>query len=563
MRLKALAAVVPALGVVIGACSSSSTSSAPPPNVNCDTVAVTTLAVGASTVLDPAPVGGCLRLPTAGPAGAEHLVVALSAEGLEAGNGVSGNYTFQGAPAPAPPAPRIVAQSSPALDFHMMLRERERQLAADPARRRLALAPQVAPVPPVVGDQRTFKVCANLDCSSFVSVSATAKHVGARGAIFLDDTVPAGGFTQADIDGVGALFDNYMYPIDTTAFGRESDLDNNQAVIILLTDRVNQLIPNCNALGSIVFGYFYGLDLIPDPNSNQGEIFYSLVPDPNNSACTVSKQEALDGLPPTFIHEFQHMISFNRHVLLPPVISTTEDVWLNEGLSMFAQELGGRQIPNTECPDFQQATNPCLSQFAGGNVSDAYSYLNDPESSYLIVPGNSPLTLAEYGAAWLFVRWFTEQSPTDTLLAKDITRALLGADSPNGVIQVGAANAWSVAVAKSLPWTSWEELVSNWQLANYLEGQSPGFTDATGRLRYRTWDFRAIYSNPLNNFAKPYPLTPDSTTTGAYSRSGTLRGGSGRHLRVIQLPAASSVALKLTTTNSANLVPRFAVTRIR
>ena len=532
---------------------------------DCSTTAATTLNVGETVVLDPTITNGCLRLPAA-PAGAEHLIVALSTQGTEAPSGVSGSYSFLGAPAPAPPAPapapRVVARTSPALAFHAMLRERERELARDPSRKRLALAPQVAPAPPVVGDQRTFKVCGNLNCNSFVSVTATAKHVGPKGAVYLDNAVPTGGFTQSDIDYVGTLFDNYMYPIDTTAYGRESDLDNNGVVIVLLTDAVNNLSPSCNQTGAIVFGYFFGLDLIPDPNSNQGEVFYSLVPDPANPNCTVSHDEAIGGLPPTFIHEFQHMISFNRHVLLTPTATNTEDTWLNEGMSMYAQELGGRQIPNTECPQFATAPNPCLSQFAGGNVADAYDFLDDPESSYLVVPGNSPLTLAEYGGAWLFVRWFTQQSPTDTLLATDMTRGLEGADNPQGVSITGSVNIASVAASRGVTWTSWEQLVSHWQLANYLEGQT-GFSEPTGQLKYLDWDFRSIYSNPLNNFAKPYPLTPDSTKTGAYTRNGTLRGGSGRHLRVIQNASASAVQLILTTTNTANVLPRFSIIRIR
>ena len=72
-----------------------------------------------------------------------------------------------------------------------------------------------------------------------MSVQATAQYVGARSAIFLDDTVPANGYTPADLQTLGTLFDQHLYPIDTTAFGRESDLDGNGVVVILLTDRIN------------------------------------------------------------------------------------------------------------------------------------------------------------------------------------------------------------------------------------------------------------------------------------------------------------------------------------
>ena len=94
---------------------------------------------------------------------------------------------------------------------------------------------------------------------------------------------------QADLDNVGALFDDYLYPIDTTAFGRESDIDGNGVVIVLLTPRINALTRRLQPTGSVILGYFFGLDLLPDePNSNDGEIFYGLVPDPISASCTIS-----------------------------------------------------------------------------------------------------------------------------------------------------------------------------------------------------------------------------------------------------------------------------------
>ena len=64
-------------------------------------------------------------------------------------------------------------------------------------------SPPVAAIPPTVGSTRTFQVCSSTSCNSFVDVAATAKYVGPKGAIYLDDTVPTGGYTQADIDSVG------------------------------------------------------------------------------------------------------------------------------------------------------------------------------------------------------------------------------------------------------------------------------------------------------------------------------------------------------------------------
>ena len=66
------------------------------------------------------------------------------------------------------------------------------------------------------------------------------------------------------------------------------------------------------------------------------------------------------------IHEFQHMISFNQHVLVRG--GNAEETWLNEGLSSFAEELGGRLVPDALC-----ANTDCLTQFSLINLDNAYA----------------------------------------------------------------------------------------------------------------------------------------------------------------------------------------------
>ncbi|MGE0351826.1 MAG: hypothetical protein AB7I33_07770 [Gemmatimonadales bacterium] len=508
-----------------------------------------TLAAGGSVILDATVNGGCVQIPAAGPAGAQYLVAAVSAAPQVVQNGISGSYTLTSGSVttPAPPGPGPSAGAAPKPDpatgFHFMLRARERALAADPARRIPARPQLVPPAPPQIGDVRTFKVCSSTTCNSFVNVTATAQYVGARGAIYQDNTLPTGaGYTQGEIDQIGALFDGAspnMYEIDTTAFGRESDLDANGVVIILLTPRVNLLSGSCNQTQTAILGYFFGLDLVNDPNSNQGEIFYGLVPDPNNTTCTISRNFALGFLPPTFIHEFQHMISFNQHVLIRN--GATEQTWLNEGFSHFAEELGGRQLPDAECPLFSS----CLAQFAGlGDLANAQDYLTNTEASFLVYPGSSLGTIAERGASWLFIRWLADHFATDSILGTGFTRAMLQTN------RTGAAN------LEAVTGETFATLVGQWQMANYLEGV-PGFPNTSGRLTYRSWNLAQVYS-------PTYPLTPDGIVNGTYSRTGVLRAGSGHHALVTQAANSDAVRLRLQGGSGfAGLVPRLAVARIR
>jgi hypothetical protein len=521
------------------------------PGVDCSTSTPVQLNPGESVILDATVNAGCIRIPAAAGTSARHLVVAYSGSGSETQSGVFGPFALSSqsvAAASAPlPTTRLEGGRQPnrAAQFHANLRSREQALAADPSRsRRSSVA--VRRSPPALNSQATFKVCGDVDCSddTFVNVVATAKYVGPRAAIYLDNTVPAGGLTQEDIDSIGSLFDGTspnIYEIDTTAFGAESDLDGNGVVAIVLTDAVNDLSGTC-ADGSIILGYFFGLDLLSDPNSNNGEVFYGLVPDPDATSCRVDRDIVFDFLPPVMIHELQHMISYNQHVLIRG--GAPEQTWLNEGLSHFAEELGGRQLPDSRCPGFSS----CMEQFAvWGNIPNAFAYLTSPQLFFLVYPQPSFGSLQERGASWLFVRWLVDHEAADTVLGADLTRALVRTTS------VGAANVAAVAGQ------SFENLVGQWQMANFAE-RLGGFSDQTGRLRYKTWD---LVSTFLNEGA-PYPLAVDSITTGVFASTGFLRGGSGKHVLVVQPANGAALDLQLKGDNSfSSLAPRLAVLRLQ
>lgn len=531
----------------------------PPDTVDCDPVAPTALAAGQFTILDASQVA-CVRIPGAGAQETEYLYVALSGDGAVSRNGTAAPYEIQGGESPAA---SVAATSqagfdrapTAALAFHDLLRTRERTLSERPSavsasRARIA-ASAAAADPPLVGSQRTFEVCATTTCDSFVQSTATAKVVGQRVAIYLDDTAPAG-FTQTDLDEVGALFDAHLYAIDTTAFGRESDLDANGVVIVLLTQHVNNLSPDCNTTGSIILGFFFGLDLLPtEDHSNDGEVFYGAVPNPDLPGCSsYTKTVVTRSLPGVFSHEFQHMISFNQHVLVRG--GDVEETWLNEGLSHYAEELAGRQVPDSFCPAFPQ----CEDQFLGDNLFNAFGYLDDPEAAFLVAPSTSGGSLNERGAGWLFVRWLGDHFSATQPAATELTRALLLTGA------TGAANVEAVT-GEDFP-----TLASQWQMANYVTNL-PGFTPSSDRLRYTSFNLRQVYeANFPSVFSKPYPLTPDSTRTGIFDRTGVLRGGSGRHVRIIQPAGSSEVAFVLTNDAgslplASTVVPRIALVRVR
>lgn len=547
------------------ACGGGGTGPDPDPNAPlCTTPTPVVLEVGQHRILDAGRESNCVSL-LAGASEREYLLVAISGAGNESSAGTSTPFALQGrstsTTTPVVGSPLVqradlpgtaaFAPQTPA-DFHKGLRLAEQSWARDPGRR-LGMSrgvPLAAQGIPVFGGKDSFSVCRQIQCTGFTRVGATVRFVGRHGAIYVDDDLPAGAeaLTQTDYDDLGRRFDDYIYPADTMAFGRESDINLDERIAILITDAVNDLTPNCSD-GRIV-GYFYGVDLLPGiAGSNRREVFYAFAPKPATAGCSgVTRARALTSLPPVLIHELQHMISFNQHVLVRG--SADEDVWLNEALSHFAEELGHRTIPDAECP----GSVSCFSQFASGNIGNAYDYLDNPEATHLVTPARAGGPLAERGAGWLFVRWALDHFATDTLLGTNMTRSLVQ------TARHGADNVTAVTG------TDFPRLVAEWQLANYLENLS-GFPQ-DGRLRYRSWNFRATFAaNFPAVFPKRYPLTPDSTN-GSYARSGTLRAGSGRHVRFMVGAGAPAVTVRLAASTGGNrlaesIESRIAVVRIK
>jgi len=520
------------------------------------------LGVGAYTAVDPTQTAGCAVFP-ANPGGGptiEYLVVPQSASSTP---NDSQAFKLGGNPLAAPPVP-TAPQASPTVahQFDVRLRRAEREFAAQVPRPLRAPPRAPALVTPVdSGNVRTFKVCNTLDCdprkaSTLSTVTATALKVGAHIAIYVDDAAPQPGLSQSDLDALRSVFDTRLYETDTLAFGRESDIDNNGMVIVLMSGKVNSMVTatQCNTTG-FVAGFFFGADLITTPpfaTGNAAEIFYSIVPDPSGSlSCTHSVTAVSQLVPVTFVHEFQHMISFNQHFLVRGRLP--DDLWLNEGLSHYAEENGGR----TFLPD-----TGTFCRYAFGDLSNSSQYFAAPQS-YFLVDTAGIGGLANRGAYWLFVRYLVDQIGATLGSPDSVTRRL----DRTGLI--GAANVSSAAGG-----TAFATILSRWALANYVS-DLPGFT-APPELQYVSWKFRTDYQRMktacgvfFNTGSLPsqFPLTPDVVDGGSAQLAGMLRAGSGSYY---QMPhAAGAPGFTLLFSNSAgtalrtSLAPRLNVIRLQ
>lgn len=464
---------------------------------------------------------------------------------------------------------RIDAMSSvpePSLNvaeaFHMRMRQVERDEAPraiaymQQLRNRPQVSLQVGKAAAAVEAVRDFKVLSSLTSSSYATVTARLIYTGTNILLYVDNAAPTtGGFSDAEYANFGKQMDSDLYPIDVAAFGSVSDIDANGKTFVLFTPIVNRLTLTANSCGSYVAGFFNGADLSGNTNANKAEIFYSSVPgEPAGGAtCQALPQATVrQSAPATFIHELQHMISYNQHVLTRN--ASTEAVWLNEGLSHLAEELGGKlyetryPCPNLPpCPTTGRASAsqifPDSAQgFLPPNFGNAYDFFSSRLDFSLTSPTGFG-TIEERGVAWLFLRWLVDQKGDAAMKAMVQTS------------RSGTANVEAVAGE------SFTTLYADFLAATLLD-DFPGATAGQIPTRYQftSRNLRAIYAR-LNSIASgsyptAYPLdvadlpaTAKLTPTSA-SLSRQMKPGSLDLFQFTSTTANAGLSFKPTTGTS-------------
>jgi hypothetical protein len=307
------------------------------------------------------------------------------------------------------------------MDAAMQARERLAALAAGGAgvRASLSRSSSVGPsaaVVPAAGSLRNFFAISgsSLQASGFTTVTASLQYIGTNVLIYIDTLAPANGFTSAQLAAFGQYFDQTLYDIDLQAFGSPSDIDGNGHVIMLMSPTVNRLTPTniCETQG-FVAGYFDGTDLLPGQDSNDGEIFYAAVPDPNGTvSCAHTVADLSETVPATFLHELQHLISFSQHVVVSG--GNPEEGWLDEGMSIRAEELGSQYF-EAKYPPPQERTDPSqifpdsAQGFVDDFLSDSYAYLLEPDTASLTLHTDADDGFSWRGGDWALIHWLGDQ----------------------------------------------------------------------------------------------------------------------------------------------------------
>ncbi len=157
-----------------------------------------------------------------------------------------------------------------------------------------------------VGNPRTFKVLANLtNPNMFTTVNATARSVGQHVIVYVDNAAPANGLTTADYDKLRSDFDTLLYAADTVAFGRESDIDGNGRVIVLMSNVVNRLVTASQCIRQrLRRGIFLRGRYRPGTRTqwNNGEVFYTVVADPSATLSCAHSVTQVNRVDPRDVH---------------------------------------------------------------------------------------------------------------------------------------------------------------------------------------------------------------------------------------------------------------------
>jgi len=180
-----------------------------------------------------------------------------------------------------------------------------------------------------VGDTRSFWVY-DFTANRFYQITATLQAIGTECLVWAKDTVRV---TQSRAQQIASEFDGVIHPLVLENFYYPSDVNNDEKVSILCFDIIDGF--NGTTQNSYIAGYFYSGDLFSGTGSNMMEIFYidtyPLMEYPAGSGVNVTRAFS------TLVHEFQHMVNFNRNVFVEG--EGNMDLWLNEGLSMAAEHI--------------------------------------------------------------------------------------------------------------------------------------------------------------------------------------------------------------------------------
>jgi len=310
-----------------------------------------------------------------------HVLVLYSAQLAPQDTGAVYSFAIGG----SLPAARLAAEEGEPLVFprdrlETALRQREQVLAAQ-YREHAPPALKPAAGEYQVGDRRTFAF-PDMGRVPAQKVSATVVSVDERAVAWVQDDLRPNpdNLTQEQIRAIIEPFSRQDYALAVGRFGAPSDVDGDGKLSFLFTHLVDDV--------GGVYGFYSASAVVPQEVGGDGNL---------TDMMFISPAGRLEIYRALLVHEFQHLINFNQHVLVRR--GEAEVGWLNEGLSHLSEDL--------------------VSGHAVSGQSEIVSaFLRDPSAAGL--GGEARLDPRKRGAAYLFVRSLVDR------MGEEVLRRLVG-----------------------------------------------------------------------------------------------------------------------------------------
>lgn len=261
--------------------------------------------------------------------------------------------------------------------------------------------------------------------TNFYIINATLYKVGTNALYYSNLTLTQ--LPMSIINNMNDSFETVIYPELTSFFGAPSDVDTNNKIIILIFD----IIDGSGGGGSYVAGFFDPHHQQIGPKSNNAEILHI--------DGVEGKTNLQSGNFDVIAHEFQHLIHYFK--------DNDEDVWLDEGASMFSEYLIG--------------LNPFanLNPYKGGT----YGFQSNPDISLTHwYYDDFNRVLGNYGASFAFFLYLSEHYGGAPIIKEIVQRTMNGTKSiEDALVNKG----YSV---------NFREVFRNWTIANLIDNTSLG-----------------------------------------------------------------------------------------
>ncbi|HEU5175687.1 MAG TPA: hypothetical protein VFT96_13110 [Gemmatimonadaceae bacterium] len=415
-----------------------------------------------------------------------------------------------------------------------------------------------------VGDTATLRIPdinATNACNSYFDVKTRVVYATAHAILVEDVKAPLAGRMDSVFRSIGDEFEQTMWPVLTTYFGdplrMDARLDANGKLIMLFSPTVNDKF---NDIAGFVIGCDFFTRAQGVPSSNEGEVFYAMVP---TSETVGTGNETIRGwrrtMRSTIIHEAKHITSYAARIATN---AEPEESWLEEGTARHSEEIYARSVNGaTWKGNATYAALACeVRPLEAGCTDRPYVMFKHYDGLYDYLGANggkSPLgkvgtdDYTFYSSAWSLVRWAADLAASEPAFFLALT----------GGPRTGISNLESAAARP------WAEMVGDWTMALALDDYT-GLATARPQ-RVASWNMRDVFRGMNADFREYYPRAqpwPSQTVQfGAFTVQGTsLRGGSGS---VVQLagtwPGSQIVELQLPGGGVPSTTLRLVATRVQ